>query len=162
MSTPQPAQPDSVSPILLAEILGFSPTLLLDDIIDIANDAIRLTVDAMEEFILRWVEERLQSAPSGWDGRAESELGIISLQTLLESHADVAFDAFEAWSLRNIFTFAPELPVVVPHQEGLNLRYKEGEEVNLMNEIDELRRKIEIVRLFVVSLNSLLITATLC
>jgi kinetochore protein Mis12/MTW1 len=145
MSNPVPAH--SVPPILLPEILGFSPHLFLDDIIDIANDAIRLTVDAMEEFVLRWAEERTKSANTPWDSKAESEMGIISLQTLLESQADRAFDAFEAWSLRNIFTFAPELPIVVPHQRGLILRRPEGSELALAYEIEELRRKLEIVRL---------------
>jgi kinetochore protein Mis12/MTW1 len=137
----------SVPPIILPELLGFSPHLLLDDIIDIANDAIRLTVDAMEEFILRWADERAASAPGDWDGKTDCEMGVISLQTLLESHADLAFDALEAWSLRNIFTFAPELPIVAPHHEGLNLREPDGSELATMREIEELRRKIQIVRL---------------
>jgi kinetochore protein Mis12/MTW1 len=150
----------TVAPILLPEILGFSPHLLLDDVIDIANDAIRLTVDAMEEFILRWADERAKTSAqatakttktatgSSWDGKTESEMGIISLQTLLESHTDLAFDAFEAWSLRNIFTFAPELPIVVPHQRGLSLYEARRDELALMDEIGELRRELETVREF--------------
>jgi kinetochore protein Mis12/MTW1 len=136
----------SIPPIILPEILGFSPHLLLDDIVDIANDAIRLTVNAMEGFILRWAQERAKNAPKDWDGKAESEMGVISLQTLLESHTDLAFDALEAWSLRNIFTLDPELPIVLPHHRHLNLHEPDGADTALMHRIEELRRQLANVR----------------
>src|SRR5204863_9666593 len=87
-------------------------------------------------------------ATSDLDAKAEGEIGIFALHTRLESHTGLAFDALEAWSLRNIITCAPELPIVTPHHQGLNLREEEGEEMRLMTEIEVLRRKLDVVRVF--------------
>ena len=106
--------------VLVPEILSFSPHFLLDDTINIANDGIARAVDAMEDFLNRWAETRLQHEPD-WDADKELEQGLVSFQTLLEFHADIAFDFFEAWSLRNIFAVTPDLPLVAPHHAGLDL-----------------------------------------
>jgi kinetochore protein Mis12/MTW1 len=153
MGTPvQPAPiasalPKTVPPVLLPEILGFSPQLFLDDIINSANTAVADAVNAMEEFLQRWADQRAEKHGVAWDGTQDVEQGLIAFQTLLEYHTDVAFDFFEAWSLRNIFTFPSDLPVIVPHQAGLNLEYTEEAEAELVDEIASLRRRIENVRL---------------
>jgi kinetochore protein Mis12/MTW1 len=139
-ATPQPR--GTVPSTLLPELLGFSPQLLLDDIINSANDAVTETVDAMEEFLQRWAEERAEAA-GDWDSTQEVEQGLVSFQTLLESHTDIAFDFFEAWSLRNIFAFPADLPIVTRHHEGLNLEETPEREMELLAEIEELRRKID-------------------
>jgi Mis12 protein len=135
--------------VLIPEILSFSPNFLLDDTINIANDGVGRAVDAMEDFLNRWAETRLEHDPD-WADAADKELeqGLVSFQTLLEFHTDIAFDFFEAWSLRNIFAITPpDLPLVVPHQAGLDLDHQSPEkEAELLAEIDELRRKIENVR----------------
>ena len=83
-----------------------------------------------------------------WDPTQEIEQGLVAFQTLLESHVDVAFDFFEAWSMRNIFAVPADLPIVAPHQAGLDLAgaadqpEREGE---LLAEVDELRRKVHAV-----------------
>jgi len=89
---------------------------------------------------------------------AEIEQGLVAFQTLLEYHTDIAFDFFEAWSLRNIFFIPPELEngrvVVLPHYEGLDLTDKpsagtsksEERERELAEEIEELRKKLDQVR----------------
>ena len=132
--------------VLIPEILSFSPHFLLDDTINIANDGVGRAVDAMEDFLNRWAETRLEREPD-WADAADKELeqGLVSFQTLLEFHTDIAFDFFEAWSLRNIFAVTPpDLPLVVPHQAGLDLDHQSPEkEAELLAEIDELRRKIE-------------------
>jgi kinetochore protein Mis12/MTW1 len=133
----------AIPTVLLPEILGFSPQLLLDDVINIANDAVNVAVNAMEEFLQRWAEEYSKTAGEDWDSTQEVENGLVSFQTLLESHTDIAFDFFEAWSLRNIFAFSPELPMVTRHHEGLNLEESPQHEMELMAEIEELRRKID-------------------
>jgi kinetochore protein Mis12/MTW1 len=69
--------------------------------------------------------------------------GLVAFATLLESHTDIAFDFFEAWSLRNIFALPPDLPIVAPHQEDLDLQPRAKEEAGLIIEVEELRRKIE-------------------
>lgn len=128
--------------VLVPELLSFSPHFLLDDTINIANDGVGRAVDAMEDFLNRWAETRLEREPD-WDVDKELEQGLVSFQTLLEFHTDIAFDFFEAWSLRNIFAMPPDLPLVAPHHLGLDLDQPPGKEAELLAEIDELWRKIE-------------------
>lgn len=146
----QRSVPKPTPTVLIPEILSFSPHFLLDDTINIANDGVGRAVDAMEDFLNRWAETRLEREPE-WADAADKELeqGLVSFQTLLEFHTDIAFDFFEAWSLRNIFAVTPpDLPLVVPHQACLDLDHQPPEkEAELLAEIDELRRKIENVTL---------------
>jgi kinetochore protein Mis12/MTW1 len=138
-------------PLLLPEALGFSPQLLLDDIINIANNAVQDGVNGMEEFLQNWTDKRIAALPSTeMESIQEVEQGLVAFQTLLEYHTDIAFDFFEAWSLRNIFAVPPDLDVVLPLQEGLDLsanrEWAEEREKELVDEIEVLREKIENVR----------------
>ncbi|KAM6502335.1 Mis12 domain containing protein [Amanita muscaria] len=139
-------------PLLLPEALGFSPQLLLDDIINIANNAVQDGVNGMEEFLQNWTDKRIAMSPStDFESIQEVEQGLVAFQTLLEYHTDIAFDFFEAWSLRNIFAIPPDLDVVLPHQEGLDLTIDkekaEQTEKAIVDEIEELREKIDNQRL---------------
>ena len=137
-------------PVLLPELLGVSPHFVLDTIVNIANNSVEHSVDAMEGFLTTWVEkraERLKDSGGDWDSKQEIEQGIVAFQTLLESHMDIALDFFEVWCMRNIFTIPAELPVVVPHQAGLMLDQPDSKEQELLAEIDDLRRRIQVVRL---------------
>ncbi|KAI0052004.1 Mis12-domain-containing protein [Auriscalpium vulgare] len=134
---PQPPAPDA----LLHEILTFSHHFLLDDLINIANETVGQAVDAMHGFLERWGEQR-KKADAGWDGTPEVEKGLVAFQTLLERHTDLAFDRFELWSRRNIFTVSADLAVVAPHHEGLDLEQPPEKEAELLAEIVELQRKI--------------------
>ncbi|KZT07908.1 uncharacterized protein LAESUDRAFT_758042 [Laetiporus sulphureus 93-53] len=163
MSGPPPTAPS----VLLPELLGFVPQFLLDDIINIANEATRQAVDAMEAFLERRaartgptdatnesksteeLEEGSKSAEETENGSAsteELEKGLNSFQTLLESHVDIAFDFFEAWSLRNIFAIQAYLPIVAPHQKGLNLDEPPEKEDELFAEIKQLRVQLQAQR----------------
>lgn len=154
MSTNGPLQShihSNVPSVLLPEVLGFVPHYLLDDIINIANEASQQTVDAMEGFLLHWAEAQQpaqNSSSSNVDLKVAQDIeqGLVAFQTLLESHVDIAFDVFEVWSLRNIFAVPADLPIVAPHQAGLDLTHTQEEETQLLVEIDELRRKISAVR----------------
>jgi kinetochore protein Mis12/MTW1 len=138
------AKTPSIPPLLLPEILGFVPQLLLDDIINIANNAVQDGVNGMEEFLEKWTDQQAKSkGMDEWDTTQEVEQGLVAFQTLLEHHTDLAFDFFEAWSLRNIFAIPPDLPVVVPHQQGLDLSLTTEREKEMMEEIEDLRKKIE-------------------
>ncbi|KZP11929.1 Mis12-domain-containing protein [Athelia psychrophila] len=141
MSHPAPTAPS----ILLPEVLGFSPQLLLDDVINSANSAVTASVDGMEMFLLRWADGRAKEGKgkSEDDITQDIEQGLVAFQTLLESHVDIAFDFFELWSLRNIFAVPADLPVVVPHHQGLDLEAPPEKEAELIAEIDDLRRKID-------------------
>lgn len=146
MSVPPAAAP-TVPPLLLAEALGFSPQLLLDDIVSIANNSIVDGVDGMENFLNNWGDARIANKQDSEDTiNQEIEHGLISFQTLLEYHTDLAFDFFELWALRNIFAVPPDLPIVLPHHDGLDLSATPEREQELMDEADELRAKIKEVR----------------
>lgn len=166
--------PTTTSSLLLCEALGFSPQLLLDDIINIANNAVQDGVNGMEEFLVKWVEEREErnklkpkepeppvkgkkgkkkqdQLQDSEDMTAEIEQGLVAFQTLLEYHTDIAFDFFEAWSLRNIFFIPPDLEkggvVVLPHYEGADLTDTTGKgeekERDLVEQMEELRKRLD-------------------
>lgn len=93
------------------------------------------------------------AAEEAEDLTQEVEQGLVAFQTLLEYHTDIAFDFFEAWSLRNIFFIPPELErgdvVVLPHYEGADLTGGEGgtavvdKQREMMDEIEELRKRLD-------------------
>ncbi|KAJ2931947.1 hypothetical protein H1R20_g5133, partial [Candolleomyces eurysporus] len=179
MTSATTSLPTTTSSLLLCEALGFSPQLLLDDIINIANNAVQDGVNGMEEFLVKWVEEREERQAKepkepeppakGKKGKKkaeqpkepedmthEIEQGLVAFQTLLEYHTDIAFDFFEAWSLRNIFFIPPEFEkgrvVVLPHYEGADLgntsssggsSKSEAKERELVEELDELRKRLD-------------------
>lgn len=64
------SQPTATSTTLVPELLGFSPQMLLDDIISAAADAILQCQQAMEPFMQRWADSRSpQEGEEGeWDG----------------------------------------------------------------------------------------------
>ncbi|KAJ7103097.1 Mis12-domain-containing protein [Mycena belliarum] len=129
-------------PQLLTEALGFSPQLLLDDIINVANHAVQDGVNGIEDFLGKRLEERA-GQPGEDDELHEVEQGLVAFQTLLEFHTDVAFDFFEAWSLRNIFAVPADLPIVLPHHEGLDLTQTPEREQELMDEVADLQNQLE-------------------
>ena len=136
-------------PLLICEALGFSPQLLLDDIINTANNAVQDGVNGMEEFLQKWADERLAKTQSSLGSDAimhEVEQGLVAFQTLLEHHTDIAFDFFEAWCLRNIFMIPSDLPIVLPHQEGLDFTTTVEKEQELVDEVEQLRKRLDEVR----------------
>ncbi|VDC05340.1 unnamed protein product [Peniophora sp. CBMAI 1063] len=155
--TTRPDAPEMAPQILVDELLGFSPHLLLDDMIDVANTAVGQAVEAMEKQLERWAAAYNTTAntpnSSGKkkepltpeEQEQEIEQGMVAFQTLIEFHTDVAFDYLETWSLRNIFTFNAELvpKIVVPHQAGLNLDMRPQEESEILAELEELRVQID-------------------
>lgn len=100
----------------------------------------------MEEFLQKWADERLARTQSSLGREAtmhEVEQGLVAFQTLLEYHTDIAFDFFEAWCLRNIFMVPPDLPVILPHQEGLDLTLTVEKEQELVDEVEQLRKHLD-------------------
>lgn len=131
-------------PVLLPEVLGFSPQFVLDSIINIANQSVEQSVEAIEKFLRRWADNRVEEKGGDWDGTHEVEQGLVAFQTLLESHVDIALDFFEVWCMRNIFVIPADLPIVVPHQRGLVLEHPPEQEQELLVEIEDLRRRIAV------------------
>ncbi|KAG8941876.1 hypothetical protein FRC04_004053 [Tulasnella sp. 424] len=132
-----------LSPIqqtILPDILGFAPQLLVDDLLDIGYDAIAKATGALETYLdTNWLPGR------PIEDQNEAYAGLVAFQTLLQSHLDKAFDAFELWSLKNVFALPnpEEVPIVLPHQTGLDLTATEQEENALNKEIEELRAKVD-------------------
>ncbi|KAJ6601341.1 hypothetical protein DFH09DRAFT_1302625 [Mycena vulgaris] len=85
MGTDAPQQ--LAPPQLLTEALGFSPQLLLDDIINVANHAVQDGVNGTEDFLAKRLEERA-GQPDEEDGTHEVEEGVVAFRTLLEFHTD--------------------------------------------------------------------------
>lgn len=165
MNDPNSLPATASLPLLLPEALGFSPQLLLDDIINVANNAVQDGVNGMEEFLQNWTDKRSAISPSvEVESIQEVEQGLVAFQTLLEYHTDIAFDFFEAWSLRNIFAVPPDLGVVLPHHEGLDLSIDrtqaEQREKELADEIEELRNKIDNVCYYTLTIVLVMITPT--
>ncbi|KAG8979325.1 hypothetical protein FRB95_011360 [Tulasnella sp. JGI-2019a] len=124
----------------LLDIAGFPVQLLVDDLLDIGVDAVGKATDALESYLN---EHYLPNFPPDSEAHDKVQAGLVSFSTLLESHLDKAFDAFEHWSLRNVFAWDPSLDVVLKHQEGLDLTVTAEQEANLLTDIDELRRKVD-------------------
>ncbi|KAF8513577.1 Mis12 protein-domain-containing protein, partial [Hysterangium stoloniferum] len=149
---------------LLPEILGFHPQLLLDDIINAANEPIYQCSEFVAAFMEAWATERAQRPETNnkkdqEDISKEIQQGIVAFQTLLEYHVDLAFDYFEVWTLRNIFFIPPDLPVVVPHHKNLNLHQDPKAEAELFNEVEDLRKKLQNRRRLNRHLKSALLTS---
>ncbi|KAL1717543.1 Mis12 protein-domain-containing protein [Schizophyllum commune] len=133
-----------VSPLLLAEALGFVPQLILDDITNVGNDCIGQSLLGIEQFLkTEWAEKAGDDPELLEDRMQEVEHGLHQCQTLLEHYTDIAFDSFEAWCLRNIFAVPPGLPYVLPHQEGLDLTTTPEQEQELLDEINALRGQLD-------------------
>ncbi|THU91635.1 Mis12-domain-containing protein [Dendrothele bispora CBS 962.96] len=135
---PLPSSSKTLPPLLIPEAIGFAPQLLLDDVINVANNAVQDAIDGMEGLLQKWADERV--GPE--DSTQEIEQGLVLFQTLLEYHTDLAFDFFEAWALKNIFACPPDLPMVLPHHEGLDLTTTPEREKELMDEISSLRERL--------------------
>ncbi|KAF8869230.1 hypothetical protein BD779DRAFT_1740220 [Infundibulicybe gibba] len=105
--------------LLITETLGFSPQLFLDDIINIANNAVQDGVNGMEGLLENWADARAERMGGEWDSTQE------------------------AWSLRNVFTIPPDLPVVLPHHADLDLTHTPEEEQKLLDDIEQLRRDLD-------------------
>lgn len=57
--------------MLVTEILGVHPQLLLDDIINGANETIYESVDSLEDFLRGWIEEKEGAGADGDELRKE-------------------------------------------------------------------------------------------
>jgi hypothetical protein len=61
----------NADPMLVTEILGVHPQLLLDDIINGANETIYESVDSLEDFLRDWIEEKESAGVDGDELRKE-------------------------------------------------------------------------------------------
>lgn len=68
---------------LLPEILGFHPQLLLDDIINAANEPIYQCTDFVSEFMVNWAQERAKKSSRKEQDEITSEIEDVSLTYIL-------------------------------------------------------------------------------
>ena len=68
-----PQNQTTLNTTLVPELLGFSPQMLLDDIIDAVADANTLCMQAMELFMQRWANKRTPKLGENWDGQEAVE-----------------------------------------------------------------------------------------
>jgi len=134
--------------LLLTEVLGVSPQILLDDYTNIPHDNVRQTTEALEEGVRGWIEREVPTEQRT-ACLAELESGVIALQTLIDSHSDFAFDLFEVWVWRNIFDVPAHVAqhIIMPHHKGLDLTITEKQESEAREELAMLRGRLEAVSL---------------
>ncbi|EAW22207.1 MIND complex subunit MTW1 [Aspergillus fischeri NRRL 181] len=124
---------------LLTEHFSYTPLSLIDDIINSINNLIYQAISSLESGLLATPPERLGFAHANnastipdtdEDGnvvypeaKLELENGLHQLETLLEATVDKAFDKFEIYVLRNIFTVPDDLLnyIRLSHHENLFL-----------------------------------------
>ncbi|KAH8822877.1 Mis12-domain-containing protein [Flagelloscypha sp. PMI_526] len=135
--------------LLLAEILGFSPALMLDDIVDITTNTSYEAIRAMEQLIETWGNDTQSHKKPHTEAQisAESRDGIAVFESLIVNVSDTAVDSFENWCQRNVFDLSLDLPYVLPKQEGAQMDATPEKEQELLRELDELREKIHQRRL---------------
>ena len=68
-----PQNQTALNMTLVPELLGFSPQMLLDDIIDAVADANMLCMQAMELFMQHWDNKRTPKLGENWDGQEAVE-----------------------------------------------------------------------------------------
>ena len=68
-----PQNQTALNTTLVPELLGFSPQMLLDDIIDAVADANTLCMQAMELFMQRWANKQTPKLGENWDGQEAVE-----------------------------------------------------------------------------------------
>ncbi|KAH1676160.1 hypothetical protein KXV79_008526 [Aspergillus fumigatus] len=110
---------------LLTEHFSYTPLSLIDDIINSINNLIYQAISSLESGLLATPPERLGFAHANSsstipdtdedgnvvypEAKLELENGLHQLETLLEATVDKAFDKFEIYVLRNIFTVPDDL-----------------------------------------------------
>ena len=134
--------------LLLTEVLGTPPQILLDDYTNIAHENVRQTTEGLEGGVRHWIEREV-SMEQRTACLAELESGVIALQTLIDSHSDFAFDLFEVWVWRNIFDVPANVAqhIVMPHHRGLDLTITEKQEIEAHEGLAMLRKRLEAVSL---------------
>ncbi|KAK9592035.1 hypothetical protein V6000_003189 [Aspergillus fumigatus] len=124
---------------LLTEHFSYTPLSLIDDIINSINNLIYQAISSLESGLLATPPERLGFAHANSsstipdtdedgnvvypEAKLELENGLHQLETLLEATVDKAFDKFEIYVLRNIFTVPDDLLnyIRLSHHENLVL-----------------------------------------
>ncbi|KAF8318691.1 hypothetical protein DL93DRAFT_2075571 [Clavulina sp. PMI_390] len=134
--------------LILTEILGSAPQILLDDYTNIPHDNVRQTTEAFEGVLRDWIERDIPEGARREAYLAELERGIIAIQTRIGSHSDFAFDLFEVWVWRNIFDIPANVApyIVMPHHEDLDLTISDKEEEETRSELALLRRRLEAMK----------------
>ncbi|KAK6525018.1 hypothetical protein TWF281_011907 [Arthrobotrys megalospora] len=122
---------------LITEHLTFTPLEVVDDIINAANESVYGTVQQLENYLrssgpsaLGYVADG-SIAETDEDGKElfddvamnEIQQGLHMLEMLMESKVDKAYDQFEVYVLRNIFSVPPEIRdwMRLRHHDNVNL-----------------------------------------
>ncbi|KAF3940122.1 hypothetical protein ABW19_dt0209112 [Dactylella cylindrospora] len=122
---------------LVTEHLTFTPLEVVDDIINAANESVYGTVQQLENYLRSSGPSALGYVPDGSiaetdeDGKEvfddasmdEIQQGLHMLEMLMESKVDKAYDQFEVYVLRNIFSVPPDVRdwMRLRHHDNVNL-----------------------------------------
>ncbi|KAJ3262151.1 hypothetical protein HK104_006775 [Borealophlyctis nickersoniae] len=78
----------------------------------------------------------------------EADRGLAATETLFENNLDKQFDQFELYVLRNILAVPEDVPIRLPHREGLDRLVTAEEEKELDAELAALRGKLYAAKYF--------------
>ncbi|KAG5460016.1 MAG: Mis12 protein-domain-containing protein, partial [Olpidium bornovanus] len=120
----------SVSLSYMTEHLGCSPVDVIDEIINIANTNTYMALAGLAIF----TEEQLGAAE-------EQKTGMHQIESLVEHKLDKAFDSFEMFAMRNLFTFPEEAAPLLEHYKGWDFSLTE-DDARLDKEIREVQKML--------------------
>ncbi|KAF3907010.1 hypothetical protein AA313_de0202879 [Arthrobotrys entomopaga] len=129
---------------LITEHLTFTPLEVVDDIINAANESVYGTVQQLENYLrssgpsalgyvaVGSIAETDEDGKEIFDDAAMNEIqqGLHMLEMLMESKVDKAYDQFEVYVLRNIFSVPPDV------RDWLRLRHHDNVDLIKSTSID--------------------------
>ncbi|KAJ3387260.1 hypothetical protein HDU92_002030 [Lobulomyces angularis] len=120
---------------ILTEHLGFTPTDLIDDVINSVNELLYQALNSLEDLLTeRFADDDFEKA-------------LAEIETLFENSVDKHFDKFELFCLKNIFSLPKDLNVVLPHYETTFFDpLREMKKVDVGIEDDNLDAELENLR----------------
>ncbi|KAJ3189421.1 hypothetical protein HDU85_003051 [Gaertneriomyces sp. JEL0708] len=116
---------------LVTEQLGWTPMSYVDDIINSMSELLYQGIASFEE----WLDDY---------NLKEDELdkGLAATETLFAGKIDKQFDKFELFVLQSIFSVPVNLPIKLPHYEGLDFSVSSADEEAADAELEKLRKQL--------------------
>ncbi|KAF5318498.1 hypothetical protein D9619_011036 [Psilocybe cf. subviscida] len=147
------ARTPNVLPLLLCETLGFFQQHHLDDITNVANNAVQDGVNGMEESLNKWADERVSLETTARKAGSRTTSIFTPMRRPMESsrvpshsrrHWSTTPITFLISSKRGISEISSCLHwTYLPHQAGLDLTVTPEKEPELTHEVEELKKQLD-------------------
>lgn len=83
-------EPPKMNPMLVTELLGFQPQLLLDELMSAVNETIYESTARVEDYLNQWIDEKEQAGEEVEHLKKELEY-VCFLSLFLTSGANIVF-----------------------------------------------------------------------